>query len=459
VVVIGDVLLDVDVLGRADRLSPDAPVPVITEVHERRRPGGAALAALLLARTHPHVVLVAPCASDAGGQEARDLLPGRIEVVPVPWAGSTPVKTRMMANGQPVARLDRGGSPGRIGPVPAAARAAIDAAAVVLVADYAVGAAADPGLRDLVRRRGDAPLVWDPHPRGATPVEAARLVTPNEHEAAQAAPTVTGSGLAAASRRAAHLVGAWSAAGVAVTLGAQGALLSVGDGAPLVVPAPTVAALDTCGAGDAFAAAVSGALADGALSSEAVEIAVRFAADFVASGGASAIGQPPTPSVDPTRRAATDVVARVRSRGGRLVATGGCFDLLHAGHVTTLEAARRLGDGLVVCVNSDASVRRLKGAGRPLQPQADRVRVLSALTCVDAVVVFEEDTPELVLDRLRPDLWVKGGDYAGATLPEAAVLARWGGEAVALPYLTGRSTTHLVAAASRPSRSERRPDR
>jgi D-beta-D-heptose 7-phosphate kinase/D-beta-D-heptose 1-phosphate adenosyltransferase len=140
----------------------------------------------------------------------------------------------------------------------------------------------------------------------------------------------------------------------------------------------------------------------------------------------------------------------MRARGGTVVATGGCFDLLHAGHVATLQAARALGDCLVVCLNSDDSVRRLKGPQRPLQPAVDRAQVLSALACVDAVVVFEEDTPAVALRRVRPDVWAKGGDYTGMVLPEAAVLAEWGGEAVTVPYLAGRSTTALVELAAQP---------
>jgi rfaE bifunctional protein nucleotidyltransferase chain/domain len=136
-----------------------------------------------------------------------------------------------------------------------------------------------------------------------------------------------------------------------------------------------------------------------------------------------------------------------------VVATGGCFDLLHAGHVATLRAARELGDRLVVCLNSDASVRRLKGPTRPLVPAEDRARVLEALEYVDEVVVFDEDTPVEVLRRIRPDVWAKGGDYAGTDVPEAAVLGEWGGQAVILPYLDGRSTTRLVATAASAPRS------
>jgi len=130
------------------------------------------------------------------------------------------------------------------------------------------------------------------------------------------------------------------------------------------------------------------------------------------------------------------------------VATGGCFDLLHPGHVRTLEAARALGDCLVVCLNSDASVRRLKGEGRPLVAQDDRGAVLRALRCVDAVLVFDEDTPAAALERLRPDVWAKGGDYAGRELPESAVLRRWGGQVVVVPFLDGRSSTRLIEEAS-----------
>jgi rfaE bifunctional protein nucleotidyltransferase chain/domain len=142
------------------------------------------------------------------------------------------------------------------------------------------------------------------------------------------------------------------------------------------------------------------------------------------------------------------VSQRVRASGGTLVATGGCFDLLHAGHVRTLEAARRLGDALIVCLNSDASVRRLKGDGRPVVGEQERASILAALSCVDAVLVFDEDTPAQALTRLRPHLWAKGGDYDGAALPEQAVLRDWGGRVVILPYVEGHSTTRLIEEAA-----------
>jgi rfaE bifunctional protein nucleotidyltransferase chain/domain len=289
------------------------------------------------------------------------------------------------------------------------------------------------------------PVVWDPHPRGDEPVAGVRLVTPNREEAAWAASRlgVDGSGLrglAAVNAHASALVGAWGAQAVAVTLGAGGALLSHGETSPSVIPAPAVRSVDPCGAGDRFAASAALALAGGASNREAVQAAVTAAADFVAAGGAAAFASSELPGSPRD----LDPVARTWAAGGTVVATGGCFDLLHAGHVATLEAARALGDRLVVCVNSDASVTRLKGPGRPLQSVEDRVRILQALTSVDDVIVFEEDTPEQVLRTLRPKLWVKGGDYSGVEVPEAAVLAAWGGRVVTVPFLDGRSTTSLA---------------
>jgi rfaE bifunctional protein nucleotidyltransferase chain/domain len=352
-------------------------------------------------------------------------------------------------------RLDAGSrEPAPVGGATAEAIGALRSAAAVLVADYGRGVAADERLRSaLTRLPHRAPVVWDPHARGPQPVPGITLATPNGVEARALAGefpgAVAGEGLAAVTARARELRERWSATGVSVTLAARGALLVGGDGYPLVVPAPPVPALDACGAGDRFASAASGLLADGALPSEAVAGAVAAASAFVAAGGAAAVRVEPAPAAPPPDSTPAEVAAAVRAAGGTVVATGGCFDLLHAGHVALLEAARRLGDCLVVCLNSDASVRRLKGPGRPLTPEPDRAAVLRALGCVDAVAVFDEDTPEAVLERIRPDIWAKGGDYAVGDLPEAGILRRWGGQTVILPYLQGRSTTALMREAAR----------
>jgi rfaE bifunctional protein nucleotidyltransferase chain/domain/rfaE bifunctional protein kinase chain/domain len=457
-VILGDLLLDIDLVGSARRLSPEAPVPVLSDPAETARPGGAGLAALLAARAHERVVLIAPLADDDDARRLLTLLPPGIELIGLPWAGSTSVKTRVRAGDHPLTRIDRGGRAGEIGALSGAAIAALDSASAILVADYGLGLTSSEPIRTALRERAArTPIVWDPHPRGAEPVAGVRMATPNSAEAAAYLVDVEGAGIAAVAARAQLLMRRWSAASVAVTMGSAGALLVVGDGAPLVVPAPLVAASDTCGAGDAFAVAAAVALAGGAVPSEAVAAAVGSAAAFVAAGAAAALdaGDRPSPRLRPQSRrrsgvgggalpAEAGVLERVRAQGGRVVATGGCFDLLHAGHVATLEAARALGDCLVVCLNSDDSVRRLKGPARPLQQEADRARMLSALRCVDLVVVFDEDTPEDLLRTVRPDVWVKGADYLDADLPEARVLAEWNGTAVTVPYLTGRSTTDLL---------------
>lgn len=459
-VVLGDVLLDIDVVGTVERVAPDAPVPVLDVTDEIERPGGAALAALLAAQDGCEVVLIAPVADDAAGDRLRALLAPHLTLVAVPWNGSTPVKRRVRAAGQSLVRLDTGGRAGAVGRLPAPALAALGSAAAVLVSDYGRGAAQAWGVQARATA-GRAPLVWDPHPRGPRPCAGATLVTPNDSESRRAAagfgvPTDE-DGIDAVSRRADVLVAGWGVGAVAITRGARGALVSHGSGAPLVVPAVATAAGDPCGAGDRFAATAACLLADGALTTEAVQGAVEAASAFVAAGGAAGVTLPSCDSgrVTPAtagddvrpRDSAVQLARRIRSGGGTVVATGGCFDLLHAGHVSTLRAARALGDCLIVCLNSDSSVRRLKGSGRPLQSETDRRSLLQALECVDAVMVFDEDTPADALSRLRPHVWAKGGDYAGVELPESALLQTWGGTSVVLPYLVGRSTTSLVGTA------------
>lgn len=463
-VVFGDALLDIDVVGRVDRLAPDAPVPVVDHAVEHFRPGGAALAALMAARDGHDVVLVTPLASDEPADRLVEML-ADVRVVSLPYEGTTSVKQRVRAGGQSLLRIDLGGRTGSIGAVPAGLPDLVGGASAVLVADYGRGTTELPALRALLSNLPPrCPLVWDPHPRGSAPVEGTHLVTPNQAEARLwagrygVAASEGATDLAVVRTDAAGLVSNWRSRAVAVTLGARGALLSYGEGSPVVTPAPQVHCVDPCGAGDRFAVSAALALGEGQVLTEAVQEAARAASAYVAAGGPETLRAPVSPlGVEAGEQvAAEELAARVSARGGVVVATGGCFDLLHAGHIATLRAARRLGDCLIVCLNSDDSVRRLKGPSRPLVPVADRVRVLEALECVDAVVVFGEDTPSQVLRRLRPHVWAKGGDYTGTTVPEAAALDEWGGQAVVLPYLAGRSTTQLVEEA-RASRSKGHP--
>ena len=448
--VIGDALLDRDLEGAAERLSPDAPVPVVSDIDSTARAGGAGLAATLAARDGRDVTLVTALSHDAAGRELRALLEDEgIVVVDLGLDGTTPEKVRVRAGGTSIVRLDRGDDGGAVGGLTLEGRLAVARAHAVLVADYGRGVAREPRLRaTLERLAADVPVVWDPHPRGPAPTRGATLVTPNRAEAERFAAGVEGDGLPGAAARARDLVRRWQAVYVAVTMGAQGALVADGgDGPPLLVPAPAAAHGDPCGAGDRFASAAAGALADGRLPSEAVARAVAAASAFVARGGASEHGRSRREDPRPAPRDAAALAARVRAEGGTVVATGGCFDLLHAGHVQMLERARALGDCLVVCLNSDASVARLKGPDRPLNDEHDRAAVLRALACVDEVAIFGEDTPEAVLAELQPHVWCKGGDYAVGDLPEAPLLASWGGQAVILPFLAGRSTSSLIAQA------------
>ncbi|MHA7262730.1 PfkB family carbohydrate kinase [Arthrobacter sp. TMN-37] len=449
VLVIGDVLLDADLSGAAERLSPDAPVPVVDVDTVLRRAGGAGLVARMLQRDGHDTELVTVLSDDGAAALLRAELDG-ITVTAGPSGAPTPVKTRVRAAGHPIVRFDEGCAPA---PVPACTpqmAAALERAEVIVVADYGRGLMGNPDLRRALSRQvGRVPVVWDPHPSGADPVPGATAVTPNFGEAVRFA-GVGGERTAAAAEAADRLRSRWQARAVVVTLGERGALVSADGALPQAIPAPAIAAPDPCGAGDRFAATLAVALARGKPLDAAAQEAVRAAAAFLSAGGVSSLRAPQAPPVLAVPGSdAVETARRTRAAGGTVVATGGCFDLLHAGHARTLAAARGLGDCLIVCLNSDASVRRLKGETRPIMPLEDRVELLLALECVDAVLVFEESTPENALGRLRPDIWVKGGDYAAADLPEARLISGWGGRTVTVPYIPARSTTRLAAALAR----------
>ncbi|GLZ49443.1 bifunctional protein HldE [Actinomycetospora sp. NBRC 106375] len=444
IVVVGDCLRDVDVVGDVEKLCPDAPAPVLGAAERRERPGGAGLTALLAARSTERPVRLVTVLGP--GDPVGALLPG-VDVVAATAEGTVPTKTRMIADDRVLLRVDDGG----LGPfaMSSAMVEAIAGAGVVLVSDYGRGMTADPAVRAALSEAATrVPVVWDPHPHGAPPVPGATLVTPNLSEARGYVSGTPGYGRefrshtfpAEPAALGEALREHWGVDAVAVTAGAEGAVLRAATGTS-VVPAAPARGGDPCGAGDRFAASVAVALAEGSAVDDAVGEAVAAAAAFVAAGGAGALDAPGTDE-------APDPVAAARARGATVVATGGCFDLLHAGHARTLAAARALAgeDGaLVVCLNSDASVRRLKGPDRPVVSEADRAEMLRALAAVDAVEVFDEDDPRAVLDRLRPDVWVKGGDYATDELLETPLVHSWGGEVVAVPYHAGRSSTRLLA--------------
>ena len=456
IVVVGDVMLDVDLSGEATRLSPDAPVPVVDVSGVKRRAGGAGLVARMLAEDNWPVTLVTVLGDDDAGRQLEAHLAG-VRLVSGPSGFPSPVKTRVRAGSHPVVRFDQGCEKTPIPEVSPAMLRAVEKAGVIIVADYGRGLAANPQLRELLARLADqVPIVWDPHPAGPDPVPGVAVVTPNLAEAQRAVQShgrkETGPTSDPAAAAGGTLLAEWGSRAVLVTKGEEGAVLCRPGRSPEPVPAPRVEAGDPCGAGDRLSASLAVHLLAGRELDEAAVLAVHDAADFLANGGVSAL--PDAGEAAPVQRRISDplLLARaVRERGGKVVATGGCFDLLHAGHVRSLAAARELGDCLIVCLNSDDSVRRLKGPERPIIGQHDRAELLLAMECVDAVMVFDEDTPEAALERLRPDLWVKGGDYKGASLPEAALVESWGGRCVTVPYHPARSTTGLADALAKVS--------
>jgi D-beta-D-heptose 7-phosphate kinase / D-beta-D-heptose 1-phosphate adenosyltransferase len=493
-VIVGDALLDRDVEGTSERLCPDAPAPVLEGGRSRSRPGGAGLAAAIAALEGQSVTLIAALAADEPGRElARALLACGVDLVELPLAGSTPEKVRFLDRGRPLMRWDRGcepttgidaadsvgrrkadRGPHRIeidGAMPAL-RAALADAEAILVSDYGRGVAAAAEVRRaLASRRMGVPLVWDPHPRGPAPIAGAELATPNLAEAEQIAGAATGpapgpppNGTASAEALARALAARWRAGAVCVTCGEQGASLATAAGRSLTWNVEPAAG-DPCGAGDCFAVAAARALADGAEPAEATGVAVHEAARYVAESGARTVATVAAKAVEPSGDgrvvATTDgspaptesaralaLAIRIRAGGGTVVATGGCFDLLHLGHVRSLEAARALGDCLIVLLNGDRSVRELKGRDRPLVGEEERAETLRALACVDEVMIFDERDPSATLSLLRPDVWAKGGDYQLDELPESEAIATWGGRIVILPFLAGRSTTKLIEEAN-----------
>jgi D-beta-D-heptose 7-phosphate kinase / D-beta-D-heptose 1-phosphate adenosyltransferase len=288
VLVVGDALLDVDIAGRVERTTPDAGLPVLDVTEEVERPGGAALAAALLAESGVPVTFVTALCPDDAGRRLQALASRSVEVVAGPGEGGTVVKTRLAG----LARVDRGdGRPAeRFGDVvEARVQAAVSAAGAVLVSDYGRGVAADPVVRAalVAALRAGVPVVWDPHPKGPAPVPGVTVATPNLAEARAA----THGGRPEQVGRA--VLRSWSAGAVAVTCGARGAVLVRTRGPAVSVATPRVAGGDPCGAGDAFAGGLAAALAEGVACADAVRHAVRHAAAFVGRGGAGAFGSRP----------------------------------------------------------------------------------------------------------------------------------------------------------------------
>jgi D-beta-D-heptose 7-phosphate kinase / D-beta-D-heptose 1-phosphate adenosyltransferase len=474
IVVLGDALLDEWCYGRPDRLSREAPVPIVEMDQVEWAPGGAANTALNIAALGARPVLVAPVGDDPTGSRLRQCLTesgvdARLVVVP---GRRTQVKRRVVANDQIVVRVDAGSR----GAVPddaqqnlvaAVESAMLPAPAAVAVCDYGCGAIGPTLIGWLGRQRETLPvLAVDAHHLARWSVVHPTLVTPSFVEAADLIgaaeggcdhPTMAGTTdrMSIVECNAERVLDRTGAQIAAITLDAEGTIVVGRDAASLRTTTHAVPAGHTVGAGDAYLAALTLSVATGADLSDAVAVAQLAAATSIrgprtcVSQVAGLLAQMSPASAHAAEAADqfTALVARVRSaraRGARLVFTNGCFDVLHRGHVTFLRQARSLGDLLVVAVNSDASVARLKGSDRPVNHVEDRAAVLGELSCVDHVVLFDEDSPVRLIEELRPDVYVKGGDYRVELLPEAALVRRLGGEVRILDYVPDRSTSAII---------------
>ncbi|GAA4785357.1 D-glycero-beta-D-manno-heptose-7-phosphate kinase [Actinomycetospora chlora] len=470
VVVLGDTVLDQWLTGPSRRLSREGPVPIVEVDHTRGSPGAAANTAANLAALGARTQLVSVLGDDGDAAMVRELLAGygvdTSGVVTDPTR-ETAAKRRILADDALVARFDT--SP-REAPgartreaVHAALRAAVDGADAVVVCDYDGGVLDDDTVAlvgALVGPRGQRTcrLVVDAHAPARWAATRPDVVTPNAGEAALLlGRELGGPDRVAAAEAAGPDLRARSGAGaVVVTLDRDGALLLPDPAGEERAPAHRTFArpapeANTCGAGDTFTAALSLALAAGTPLPTAVELAQAASDVVVGRPGTSVCGTGELaervaaaegPLLDAASLAA--VVDEQRVAGRRVVFTNGCFDVVHRGHVASLNQAKRLGDVLVVALNSDASVARLKGPERPLNPLADRAAVIGALSCVDHVTAFDDDTPAELLGLLRPDVYAKGGDYTPEMLRESATVQSYGGRVVILDYLPDRSTTSLV---------------
>jgi D-beta-D-heptose 7-phosphate kinase / D-beta-D-heptose 1-phosphate adenosyltransferase len=465
VLVVGDVMLDSYFEGTAARLCAEGPVPVVRRTSEVRQPGGAGNTAANLAALGAEARLVGIVGEDGPGLVLREAL--RASGVSDEWlikddAAQTLHKLRILADGQYVVRFDEGDTSHpstavteRFMQMIVQASSDCDA---ILVSDYTFGAISRACAQHLshLRYERDIPLVIDSKNLENFAGLGATVVTPNFLEASL---LVHRSGpdseldFAKLVREVLRRVGSEYAA---VTLGKDGVLLAGRDGSSRHIQAHPVQRANDVGAGDTFAAALTLAIGCGAEMHAAVQIGIDAAAIV--------LSKPHTATVDyqellqqvslrdlssqsETGSAALEtLLERLGLHRGavqRIVFTNGVFDILHAGHVEFLKLAKQQGDVLVVGINSDRSARNLKGRNRPINSERDRMSLIGALDSVDHTIIFDDDTPAEIIRRIRPDVHVKGGDYSGSELPEAAAVREYGGEVVILP-LVGNLSTSLV---------------
>lgn len=456
VLVAGDIMLDRYWHGPTGRISPEAPVPVVRVNELEDRPGGAANVALNMAALGARADLVGLTGED----EAANILEQRLSAAGVSCDFHkvarlpTITKLRVVSRQQQLLRLDFEESFDSQDATPLIdkVQARLKDCGVLLLSDYAKGALHDcPRLIALAREAG-VPVLVDPKGTDFERYRGATLLTPNLSEfEAVVGPVADEKTL---SDKGQALMAKLDLSALLVTRSDEGMTLLRAGQSELHLPAHAREVFDVTGAGDTVISTLAASLAAGAELPEAVALANLAASVVVGKLGTAVVSAPELRrAVHRAGGAGRGVMSEerlllaiedARAQGEKIVFTNGCFDIIHAGHVSYLDSARRLGDRLVLAINGDESIRRLKGPGRPINPLEQRMAVLAALESVDYVVTFDTDTPESLLEKVRPDVLVKGGDYSVDQVVGADIVTRHGGRVEVLDFVEDISTTHIV---------------
>ncbi|HLF58173.1 MAG TPA: D-glycero-beta-D-manno-heptose-7-phosphate kinase [Alphaproteobacteria bacterium] len=469
VLCVGDVMLDRYIYGEVERISPEAPIPVFRIERETAMVGGAGNVARNIAALGAWTRLVGVAGDDAAGAELRTLLaaePGIAPAILIEESRPTTIKTRYVAARQQMLRADRESNLPISDRVRSAmvniVRQELPDCGVMVLSDYGKGVLSAEALRGVIATaRGYArPVVVDPKGPDFTRYRGASVITPNRRELAAATnmPVDTDAAIVAAARRVADTCGIEN---VLVTRSESGVTLVLGRGEAFHIPARPRAVFDVSGAGDTVAATMAVACAAGIAWPEAARLANAAGGIVVGKPGtAVARGDELVAALHTqdlmtgedkiaTLPIALDRIAAWRESGLKIGFTNGCFDLIHPGHVSLLAQARGACDRLVVGLNSDASVRRLKGEGRPVQSEAARAQVLASLGAVDLVVIFAEETPVRLIEAIHPDVLVKGADYRRDQVVGGEIVESYGGRILLAEIVPGHSTTATLAKLAR----------
>ena len=448
-------MLDEYWFGDAARISPEAPVPVVHANYREQRAGGAANVAVNLAALGARVRFVGAAGRDASSEILTQVLTDHGVDTELVQSNDVPTihKLRVLARNQQLIRLDAERNLESLAPAfnDAVGKGAAPGQVVVL-SDYGKGTLARiEALIEALKARGCRVLV-DPKGTDFRRYRGAFCLTPNHAEFS----AVAGSFRTEEEflERAERLRTELEIDYLLVTRGERGMTMIGADIAPIDLPAEARQVFDVTGAGDTVIATLAACIGVGLPIGDAVALSNLAAGLVVAKIGVAQVSPAELKSALHRRghggrglvdaRELAGILEEARQRGERIVMTNGCFDILHAGHVSYLEEAKALGDQLVVAVNDDASVARLKGPTRPITPLADRMAVLAGLAAVDWVVPFGEDTPAELVEQLSPDVLVKGGDWSVDQIAGAASVIANGGEVRVLPFKPGRSTTRLI---------------